>query len=210
MTSAPHGRLPRCYIWALRRCPGRAGASTIPSQGLSLWRAAGNHDTIRMVPGLEEMGIGMLLNECEAISRGDQDIYLAGIDQRADHHRVDNIEKAALKFLIVGFSRSSGRTRRKSTARTDMPGSIYFSAAIRTEDRSASPVGSQSPSIQFCRYAWAPEPGSTMTWLGYTSVGVAPSIVAAQDQLSSGNHAAPPPLRLTAGAANTGDHEPEI
>ena len=38
----------------------------------------GNHDTIRMVPGLEEMGIRMLLNECERIFRGDQAIYLAG------------------------------------------------------------------------------------------------------------------------------------
>jgi uncharacterized protein len=30
----------------------------------------GNHDTIRMVPGLEEMGICILLNECDPISRG--------------------------------------------------------------------------------------------------------------------------------------------
>jgi hypothetical protein len=37
----------------------------------------GNHDTIRMVPELEEMGIRMLLNECEPILRGDQAIYLA-------------------------------------------------------------------------------------------------------------------------------------
>ena len=37
-----------------------------------------NHDTIRMVPELEEMGIRILLNECESISRGDEAIYLAG------------------------------------------------------------------------------------------------------------------------------------
>jgi hypothetical protein len=30
-----------------------------------------------MIPGLEEMGIRMLLNECENISRGDQLIYLS-------------------------------------------------------------------------------------------------------------------------------------
>ena len=29
----------------------------------------GNHDTIRMVPGLEAMGIRMLLNECATIAR---------------------------------------------------------------------------------------------------------------------------------------------
>ena len=40
----------------------------------------GNHDTIQMVSGLEAMGIRMLLNECEAIVRGNQQVYLAGID----------------------------------------------------------------------------------------------------------------------------------
>src|SRR5262249_34937665 len=52
----------------------------------------GNHDTIRMLPGLEAMGIRMLQNECEIIRRGDQSIYLAGIDD-AHYFKVDNIEK---------------------------------------------------------------------------------------------------------------------
>ena len=63
----------------------------------------GNHDTIRMVPGLEEMGIKMLLNECETILRGDEAIYLAGIDD-AHYYRVDNIEKAASEIPDGGFS----------------------------------------------------------------------------------------------------------
>ncbi len=54
----------------------------------------GNHDTIRMVPDLEGMGIRMLLNECVVIERGGQRIHLAGIDD-AHFFRVDNIEKAA-------------------------------------------------------------------------------------------------------------------
>ena len=54
----------------------------------------GNHDTIRMVPQLEDMGIQMLLNENHAIERDHQRIYLAGIDD-AHFYRVDNIEKAA-------------------------------------------------------------------------------------------------------------------
>ena len=54
----------------------------------------GNHDTIRMLPGLEAMVIRMLQNECEVIRRGDQSIYLAGIDD-AHYFKVDNIEKAA-------------------------------------------------------------------------------------------------------------------
>src|SRR3974390_2660557 len=53
----------------------------------------GNHDTIRMVPDLEAMGIRMLLNECVPITRGDATIYLAGIDD-AHFYRVDTTEKA--------------------------------------------------------------------------------------------------------------------
>jgi predicted MPP superfamily phosphohydrolase len=54
----------------------------------------GNHDTIAMVPGLEHMGIRMLLNENEVVERGHQHIYLAGIDD-AHFYQADNIEKAA-------------------------------------------------------------------------------------------------------------------
>jgi predicted MPP superfamily phosphohydrolase len=63
----------------------------------------GNHDTIQMLPGLEAMGIRMLLNECETIVRGDQQIYLAGIDD-AHYYKVDNIEKAASQIPDGEFS----------------------------------------------------------------------------------------------------------
>ena len=59
-----------------------------------IYGVLGNHDTVRMLPGLEEMGIRMLLNECEMIERNHQRIYLAGIDD-AHFYRADNIEKAA-------------------------------------------------------------------------------------------------------------------
>ncbi len=68
-----------------------------------IYGVLGNHDTIRMVPGLEKMGIRMLLNECEVISRQGQSIYLAGIDD-AHFYRVDNIEKAASDIPQDGFS----------------------------------------------------------------------------------------------------------
>jgi uncharacterized protein len=63
----------------------------------------GNHDTIRMVPGLEQMGIRILLNESEAILRGNERIHLAGIDD-AHFYRVDNIEKAAAGIPAGAFS----------------------------------------------------------------------------------------------------------
>ncbi len=54
----------------------------------------GNHDTICMVPGLESMGVNMLLNEQVALQRGDDTIYLAGVDD-PHYYCVDNLEKAA-------------------------------------------------------------------------------------------------------------------
>ena len=63
----------------------------------------GNHDTVCMVPGMEEMGIQMLLNEAATIVRGNQRIHVAGIDD-AHYYRVDNIEKAASQFPHTEFS----------------------------------------------------------------------------------------------------------
>jgi predicted MPP superfamily phosphohydrolase len=63
----------------------------------------GNHDTIRMVPGLEQMAIRVLLNESEAILRGNERIHLAGIDD-AHFYRVDNIEKSAAGIPDGAFS----------------------------------------------------------------------------------------------------------
>jgi hypothetical protein len=68
-----------------------------------IYAVLGNHDTIQMVPGLEAMGIRVLINECETIDRGDQRIYLAGIDD-AHFFRVDNIEKAASSIPHGEFS----------------------------------------------------------------------------------------------------------
>jgi uncharacterized protein len=59
-----------------------------------IYGVLGNHDTICMVPALEEMGIRMLLNERETIERGGARLHLAGIDD-AHFYRMDNIEKAA-------------------------------------------------------------------------------------------------------------------
>lgn len=54
----------------------------------------GNHDSIRMVPGLEAIGIQMLLNESVPIELNGARIHLCGIDD-AHYFRVDDIDKAA-------------------------------------------------------------------------------------------------------------------
>lgn len=59
-----------------------------------IYGVLGNHDSVRMVPGLEDMGIQMLLNEAAAIDLNGTKIYLSGIDD-AHYYQVDDIEKAA-------------------------------------------------------------------------------------------------------------------
>jgi hypothetical protein len=63
----------------------------------------GNHDSIRMVSALEDMGIRMLMNECETVECGEQHIHLAGIDD-AHLYGTHNIEKAAWEIPADGFA----------------------------------------------------------------------------------------------------------
>ena len=54
----------------------------------------GNHDTIRMAPGMEAMGYRLLLNEWVKLQRDGETIYLAGIDD-AHYYRMENFHRAA-------------------------------------------------------------------------------------------------------------------
>src|SRR5262249_40423917 len=53
-----------------------------------VYAVLGNHDSIGMVPAMEEMGIRILLNESVALTRDQQMLYLAGVDD-AHFYRVD-------------------------------------------------------------------------------------------------------------------------
>ena len=59
----------------------------------------GNHDSIRMVLDLEDMGIQLLLNEHVRLERDGAVIYLAGIDD-PHYFRADNLEKAAEEIPV--------------------------------------------------------------------------------------------------------------
>lgn len=63
----------------------------------------GNHDSIRMVLPMEEMGITLLMNEAVTIERQGAVIYLAGIDD-PHYFQMENFEKTAQNIPSDGVS----------------------------------------------------------------------------------------------------------
>ncbi|WP_295446851.1 metallophosphoesterase [uncultured Thiodictyon sp.] len=59
-----------------------------------VYATLGNHDCIDMVPGIEALGIRMLMNESLPLERHGQRLFLAGIDD-PNRYRTHNLEAAA-------------------------------------------------------------------------------------------------------------------
>jgi predicted MPP superfamily phosphohydrolase len=59
-----------------------------------VYAVLGNHDSVRMLPALEELGVRMLLNEAAQVRRGNASLHLVGIDD-AHYYRVDSIAEAS-------------------------------------------------------------------------------------------------------------------
>ncbi|MGH7045631.1 MAG: metallophosphoesterase [Stellaceae bacterium] len=136
----------------------------------------GNHDSLRMVPALEEMGIRMLVNEAEPLHRNRNRLHLAGIDD-AHFYRLDNIAKAAAEIPEDEFSILLSHTpeiyRQAAHAGFDLllsghthGGQICLPGAVPVTLDSALPRHMGSGSWRYGRM------------FGYTSVGVGSSIVA--------------------------------
>jgi hypothetical protein len=136
----------------------------------------GNHDTIRMVPALEDMGIQMLLNESEMLVRGGQCVHMVGIDD-AHYYRVDNLEKAVLQVPDDEFSILLSHTpeiyRQAAHAGFDLllsghthGGQICLPGAIPITLDAVLPRRMGAGPWKYCNM------------VGYTSVGVGSSIVA--------------------------------
>jgi uncharacterized protein len=138
----------------------------------------GNHDSIRMVPALEDMGIAMLLNEAVPLWRGGERLHLAGIDD-AHYYRVDNMEKAAAQIpdgeVSILLSHTPEIFRQAAHAGFDVllcghthGGQICLPGAIPLTLDSKLPRRLGSGAWRYRRMA------------GYTSVGVGSSIVEAR------------------------------
>ena len=143
---------------------------------MPVYGVLGNHDTIRMVPGLEALGIRMLVNENEPLAHDGEHIYLSGIDD-AHYYRVDNIEKAAAGIPEKAFSILLSHTpeiyRQAAHAQFDLllsghthGGQLCLPGAIPVTLDSALPRHMGSGSWEYQRMA------------GYTSAGVGSSIIA--------------------------------
>lgn len=153
-----------------------AGMSRICAElNKPIYGVLGNHDTIRMVPGLEQMGVRMLLNENEAVEYNNQRIYFAGVDD-AHFYRMDNIEKAASGIPGEAFSILLSHTpeiyQQASHADFDLllgghthGGQICLPGGIPITLDSVLP-----------RYMGA-GPWKYREMIGYTSVGVGSSVV---------------------------------
>jgi uncharacterized protein len=143
-----------------------------------IYAVLGNHDSLRMVPVLEEMGIRVLVNEAEPLIRYGQSLYLAGIDD-AHFYRMDNIEKAASHIPEGAFAILLSHTpeiyRQAANAQFDLMlsghthgGQICLPGPIPLTLDSRLPRRMGAGSWRYGRM------------IGYTSVGVGSSIVAAR------------------------------
>jgi predicted MPP superfamily phosphohydrolase len=138
----------------------------------------GNHDTIRMVPALEAMGIHMLLNECVVLERDDAYIHLAGVDD-AHFFRADDLEKAGDSIPSGAFAVLLSHTPE-----------IYYQAAHAEFDLmlSGHTHGGQiclPGGVPLTLSANLPRRFGAGAWTyqgmaGYTAVGAGSSIVAAR------------------------------
>ncbi|SFJ40340.1 hypothetical protein SAMN05216429_102224 [Marinobacter persicus] len=63
----------------------------------------GNHDSVRMVPALEDMGYRLLMNEMAPLERGGERIYLAGVDD-AHYYKAHNLHRAGDDIPPGGIS----------------------------------------------------------------------------------------------------------
>ncbi|MBY6033990.1 metallophosphoesterase [Marinobacter daepoensis] len=63
----------------------------------------GNHDSVRMVPALEDMGYRLLMNEMIPLERGESRLYLAGVDD-AHYYKVHNLHRAGDDIPTGGIS----------------------------------------------------------------------------------------------------------
>lgn len=150
-------------------------AQVRPHLNGSVYAILGNHDSIRMVPAIEALGITLLLNESVSLEHGGATIHLAGIDD-PHYFQVDNFDKATQRIppdaAAILLSHSPETYRHAAHADFDLTlsghthgGQICLPGGIPLMTNAACPR-------RFCRGAWRYH-----TMQGYTSAGSGASVV---------------------------------
>jgi predicted MPP superfamily phosphohydrolase len=140
-----------------------------------VYAVLGNHDTIRMVPGMEDLGIRVLLNESVRIERHGAAIHLAGIDD-AHYYRVDNLHKAAHDIpheeisILLSHTPEPYRNAAHADFRVMLCGHTHGGQICL-------PGGFPLITDCDCPRAFARGPWRYHELVGYTSVGAGSSIV---------------------------------
>lgn len=140
-----------------------------------IYAILGNHDSIRMAPGIEALGITLLLNESVRLERRGSTIHLAGIDD-PHYFQVDNFDKAAQHIppdaAAILLSHSPETYQRAAHAGFDLllsghthGGQVCLPGGIALMTNAACPR-------RFCKGAWRYH-----AMRGYTSVGSGSSVV---------------------------------
>ncbi|KAF0190961.1 MAG: metallophosphoesterase [Gammaproteobacteria bacterium] len=143
-----------------------------------IYGVLGNHDSIRMVPGFERIGIRMLLNEFVRIDRAGGAIYIAGIDD-PHYYRADNMEKASDNIppeaVSILLAHSPEVYRHAAHAEFDvMLCGHTHGGQICLPGRVPMLLNADCPR-RFCAGAW-----QYHQLQGYTSVGSGPCVVDAR------------------------------
>jgi predicted MPP superfamily phosphohydrolase len=141
----------------------------------TVYAVLGNHDTIRMVPGMEDMDIRVLLNESVKLERNGDIVHLAGIDD-AHYYRVDNLHKAAHDVPHDACSILLSHTPEpyRNVAHADF--NLMLSGHTHG-GQICLPGGIPIMIDADCPRAYAAGPWRYQDLIGYTSVGAGASIV---------------------------------
>ena len=146
-----------------------------PHLGDAVYGVLGNHDSIRMVPGLEALGVRMLLNERVKIQRAGETIYLAGIDD-AHFYRVENYHRAAHDIPPGAVSILLSHT--PETYRHAAHAAFNLMLCGHTHGgQICLPGGTPVITDASCPRAFARGPWRYHDMIGYTSTGAGSSIV---------------------------------
>lgn len=146
-----------------------------PHLGEQVHAVLGNHDSIRMVAGMEQRGFPVLMNESVRLRRGDASLVLAGIDD-AHYFRTHDLHKAMAgvteQDCVVLLSHTPEPYRQAAHAGVDLMLSGHTHGG-QVCLPGGFPIITDTPTPRaYVRGAW-----QYRAMAGYTSVGCGSSVV---------------------------------